>query len=151
MQVQDGEIRELQAARNEMESYILEMRMAPRQKHGAAIDSVQLNQLLDGSEGWLWDYADTATLAEIQAKVTVLKDGAASLCTEYFEKTEADKKEVERELEEEAAQAAAEKAAEGDDDDHDTRKLKKPERMRMVVKNKEEGTELFKGGNFRYD
>merc|ERR1712146_468486 len=34
-------------------------------------------------------------------------------------------------------------------DDHDNRKLKKEDRMRMVIKNKEEGTELFKGGNYR--
>ncbi|CAN0422717.1 unnamed protein product [Ectocarpus sp. 12 AP-2014] len=34
-------------------------------------------------------------------------------------------------------------------DDHDTRKLPKPERMRLVMKNKEEGTELFKGQNYR--
>ena len=41
------------------------------------------------------------------------------------------------------------RAAEGDDEDHDFRKLKKADRMRLVVKNKEEGTELFKGGNIR--
>ena len=36
-----------------------------------------------------------------------------------------------------------------DDEDHDNRKLKKADRMRLVVKNKDEGTELFKGGNYR--
>ena len=35
------------------------------------------------------------------------------------------------------------------DDDGDNRKLKKADRMRLVVKNKEEGNELFKGGNYR--
>jgi heat shock 70kDa protein 4 len=51
----------------------------------------------------------------------------------------------------EAAKAAAEKGdGDGEDDeDHDTRRLKKADRMRMVVKNKEEGTELFKAKNFR--
>ena len=38
---------------------------------------------------------------------------------------------------------------EEDADDHDNRKLKKPDRMRLVIKNKDEGAELFKGGNFR--
>ena len=33
-------------------------------------------------------------------------------------------------------------------DDHDTRKLRFPDRMKYVQKNKDEGTELFKGGNF---
>jgi hypothetical protein len=41
------------------------------------------------------------------------------------------------------------RAADGEDEDHDFRKLKKADRMRLVVKNKEEGTELFKGGNIR--
>lgn len=31
-----------------------------------------------------------------------------------------------------------------EDEDHDNRKLKKADRMRLVVKNKEDGTELFK-------
>eukprot|EP00965_Chrysotila_dentata_P008555 278377-Pleurochrysis_carterae.AAC.1 len=42
-----------------------------------------------------------------------------------------------------------EQAAAGEDEDHDTRRLKFPDRMRLVLKNKEEGTELFQGGNFR--
>ena len=45
-------------------------------------------------------------------------------------------------LSEESKKADAERAAEGEDEDHDNRKLKKPERMRMVLKNKEEGTEV---------
>merc|ERR1719271_1909275 len=52
-------------------------------------------------------------------------------------------------LEAAAAAAAAEKAANGEDEDHDTRKLKYPDRLRMVLKNKEEGTELFQGQNWR--
>ena len=52
-------------------------------------------------------------------------------------------------LEAAAAAAAAERAANGEDEDHDTRKLKYPDRLRMVMKNKEEGTELFQGHNWR--
>ena len=37
----------------------------------------------------------------------------------------------------------------GEDNDHDFRALKYPDRLRMVQKNKDEGTELFKGGNYR--
>jgi hypothetical protein len=48
-------------------------------------------------------------------------------------------------LEAEAARADAERAALGEDEDNDNRKLRKPDRMRMVIKNKDEGTELFKG------
>lgn len=31
-----------------------------------------------------------------------------------------------------------------EEEDHDNRKLRKADRMKLVVKNKEEGTELFK-------
>jgi heat shock protein 4 len=34
-------------------------------------------------------------------------------------------------------------------DEEDTTRLTKADRMRLVIKNKEEGNELFKGGNFR--
>jgi tetratricopeptide (TPR) repeat protein len=56
---------------------------------------------------------------------------------------------MEAELEAEAKQAAIEKAALGEDDDHDTRKLKFPDRMKKVQSNKTEGTELFKDGNYK--
>lgn len=49
----------------------------------------------------------------------------------------------------EARKAEAEREAEGGDDDHDNRKLKMADRMRLVLKNKEEGNELFSGGNFK--
>ena len=49
----------------------------------------------------------------------------------------------------EVIKGAAERAAEGEDEDNDNRKLKKVDRMRLVTKNKEEGTELFKDKNFR--
>lgn len=52
-------------------------------------------------------------------------------------------------LEEEAKKAEAEREAEGGEDDHDNRKMKKADRMRLVLKNKEEGNELFGGGNFK--
>ena len=74
---------------------------------------------------------------------------AGVICKAFAEATEAESKAVEEALAVEAAKAEAERAAEGEDEDHDNRKLRKADRMRLVVKNKEEGTELFKGGNFR--
>ena len=52
-------------------------------------------------------------------------------------------------MEKEAEKARIEKELSGEDDDHDNRKLKKADRMRLVIKNKEEGTEIFKGGVYR--
>jgi tetratricopeptide (TPR) repeat protein len=73
----------------------------------------------------------------------------SEICASFFAAVEEDRLAVEQALDAEAKAADAEREANGEDEDHDNRKLRKPERMRMVVKNKDEGTELFKGGNFR--
>lgn len=152
LQTQDAAVRAIQDATNRLESFLLEMRNAPRQKSGDLIDRAALTAVLDEHETWLWDHSESATLAELEAQESTLRASVQTICAAFFAATEAEKQRVEQALQEEAARAAAERAANGEDedgDDHDTRKLRKPDRMRMVVKNKEEGTELFKGGNFR--
>ena len=52
---------------------------------------------------------------------------------------------MEAELEKAAKEAQDEKMANGEDEDHDNRKLKKADRMRLVMKIKKR-TEIFKGG-----
>lgn len=149
MQKTDAELEELLAARNALEAFLLEMRAAKRRKHGEKIDAVALEKALDESESWLWDNTE-ADLDSLKAKDTEVRTRVNALCQSFFEATERDRVEVERALDVEARKAEAEKATAGDaDEDNDNRKLRKPERMRMVQKNKEEGTELFKGGNFR--
>ncbi|KAJ1429030.1 Hsp70 protein-domain-containing protein [Ochromonadaceae sp. CCMP2298] len=150
MQAADEELRSVNSERNRLEAFILEMRSAPGKKLGQSIDSKALNGMLDTAESWLWNsYAGTSGLAEYVQKNETLRTQVVELCKEYFEAVQADKARVEKELEEEAVKGAAERAANGEDEDHDNRKLKKPDRMRLVLKNKEEGTELFKGKNFR--
>jgi len=86
----------------------------------------------------------------LEAKLAELRGGVAEACAAFLNKVEGERKAEEEKLEAAAADAAAERAAKGEDDeDHDTRRLKFPERLRMVLKNKEEGTELFKGQNYR--
>lgn len=146
----DAEVKLVHAERNAMESFILELRAAPRQKHGDKIDSDALNAALDEFETWLWESALHADLATLKQKGDALRRGVEEICREYRGAIEAEKRAKEEALDREAAQAAAERAAEGcEEDDHDTRKLKKADRMRLVMKNKEEGNDLFKGGNFR--
>lgn len=150
LQAKDEDVNQLQSAYNRLESYILEMRNAPRQKFGQTIDSGRLNTVLDEYETWLWDNSETATLIELQEKDAALRTSMSEICAVFFTKREEERKRVEDALQEEAVKAAMEKAANGEEDeDHDNRKLKKADRMRLVVKNKDEGTELFKGGNFR--
>ena len=72
------------------------------------------------------------------------------MCAPFDAAVAAAKEKDEAALEAAAAAAAAEKAAKGEeDDDHDSRRLKFPDRMRLVQNNKQEGTELFQGGNHR--
>ena len=122
----------------------------------------------------MWDFGETASLQEVEDQFAALKDKlegveveeekegegegegvmqemkhrGGGICSEYLAAVAVDKQAVEESLAKEAAAAALEHK-DDDDQDHDFRKLRKPERMRMVVKNKEEGTELFKCGNIR--
>jgi len=149
MQKTDFELEELLAARNSLEAFLLEMRATKRRKHGDKIDAVALEKVLDESESWLWDNTEV-DLATLKSKDAEVRTRVNSLCQAFFEATERDRVEVEKALDAEARKAEAERAIAGDaDEDNDNRKLRKPERMRMVLKNKDEGTELFKGGNFR--
>jgi len=143
----DAEIGAILSARNEIEAYLLEMRSAPRQKHGNLIESTKLNQLLDDAENWMWDNPDVS-LDELNEKHSTLKLSINTICGAYLAAKEEERLAAEKALETESAKAAAERAANGEDDDEDKdfRKLKKADRMRLVVKNKEEGNELFKGG-----
>lgn len=54
----------------------------------------------------------------------------------YFEAVEADRIAVEASLNESSRRMDAEREAEGGTEDHDDRKLKKSERLRLVIKNK---------------
>mmetsp|Transcript_36976 Transcript_36976/g.97968 ORF Transcript_36976/g.97968 Transcript_36976/m.97968 type:complete len:316 (+) Transcript_36976:360-1307(+) len=141
----------LSAMRNEYEGYVLESRGLPSRKHGELVDAAALSPLLDGAEEWLYsDEGDAAALDALAAKLAGLKASVTDATAAYTAKLAEQKATDEAALEAAAAAAAAERAANGEDDeDRDTRKLKYPDRLRLVGKNKEEGTELFKGSNWR--
>ena len=148
MQERDFEIIKVQAARNDLEAFIFEMRGAPRRKYGELIKADELNKLMEECESWLWDNPDVS-LDALEEQSKRVRSEASIFCKEFDDANEKEKLALEATLKEESAKAEAERAAEGEEDDHDNRKLKKEDRMRMVIKNKEEGTELFKGGNYR--
>ena len=149
MQVNDNNLLLILGEKYKIESKIFEMRNNLKGKYGNLIDSSKLNKLLDDAENWLYDTDLTATLSDLTVYFETLSCEVNVLCKEYFDKLTADKLAVEEQLNIEAAKAEVERGISGDDDDHDNRKLRKPERMRLVVKNKEEGTELFKGSNWK--
>jgi len=151
MQQEDEEFRAIGHWRNAIEAFVFEMRGALSGKYANLLNREVFGPFLDTCEDWFYsDEASEANLDQMKLKHDEIVDKAKELGKDYFEKLEEDQKKMEAELDEESKRAEAERASQGDDDDdHDNRKLKKPERMRMVVKNKEEGNELFKDGNWR--
>ena len=98
---------------------------------------------LFGDEGDAIDHPGPA-----QEKLAELTANVAELNPNYLAAVEEARLKKEAEMEAERLKAAAEAAAAGPVDDHDSRKLKKADRMKFVTKNKAEGTDLFKGGNY---
>lgn len=151
MCARDVELAAIANERNAIEAFVYEMRSKTSEKHGMKIDASQLSPLLDAAEDWIYsEESELATLAVVQAKRVEIETQIRAVCSAYFAAVDADERAFEAHLEEESKKAEAERAADGGDEDHDTRKLKKPERMRLVVKNKEEGNELFRGGNYQH-
>ncbi|KAG1712049.1 hypothetical protein DVH05_009290 [Phytophthora capsici] len=150
-QARDDELTAIAHERNAIEAFVYEMRSKSSGKHGDKIDTSKLNPLLDAAEDWIYsEESEFATLDAIRAKHQSIVTEIRAACEAYFSAIDADERALEQQLELESQRAEAERQAEGGDEDHDTRKLKKPERMRMVVKNKEEGNELFRDGNHKH-
>ena len=145
------------AAKNSIEQYVYEMRAALRgsRPHSELIEKDACGKILDEIEQWQWDEDGGASpfmaAATFQSKLSEIKNALETgPCSAYLAKVEEEKKKEEERLRVAAEQAAKEKEASGESDDHDFRKLKKPERMRKVKMNKAEGTELFKDKNYEY-
>ena len=153
MQLHDAELKALGIARDELESYIYEMRrtLNGASPHSKKLDMEKLSPLLTNAEDWMYDDPDGYTKEDYVAKKEALKKSFMDTSPEYFEAVKQDEKKLEDELLEGEKIGDAERAAEraNGEDDHDRRKLKKEDRMRLVTRNKDEGTELFKGGVYQ--
>lgn len=149
LQRADAAVAATSAARNAYEAFIFETRGAMGTPDGKKLIPASIAQVLETAEEWLYD-VDEATATEdlFTSKLASLRGEVEASAGEYYAKVAADRRAKEEELEREAALNAALAAANPEDpEDHDNRKLKFPDRMRIVLKNKEEGTELIKGGN----
>ena len=148
----DAECVSKQEALNALESFVLSMRSAKSGDFGELIDASQLDPLLAELDDWQWtDEAASASAAAVHERVAEARRRVdEEVCVAWRTAKEQKKAETEQRLKESSERAAKERAAEGDDDDHDTRKLKFSDRMRHVERNKAEGTELYKGGNWRH-
>jgi tetratricopeptide (TPR) repeat protein len=141
------------SARNQLEAFLFEMRSALRGSHGDKFNATATKSDLDRVEQWVWDFGDVSGTPEriesYKDKLDSLKASVAGHSKAYFDAVEADRLAVEAALEASAKEMDAQREAEGGDD-HDDRKLKKADRLRLVIKNKDEGNELFKGGNYQH-
>jgi molecular chaperone DnaK (HSP70) len=108
----DAEVRALLAARNALEAYVLEMRGAPKRKHGQSIDAKALNSILDSCEDWIYENCspdsttDTVTLLK---KTEEVRGAASALCVQYYQDKETERISLEKSLEDEAKKAQIEK------------------------------------------
>merc|ERR1712054_522273 len=150
MQIQDNKLAEIGNARNSLESYIYEMRSICNgnagPEHYKLLNTEKLLPLLMEAEDWMYesdDYTKENYVEKLHALEATFKDTSPA----YFEAVEKQRLKIESELNEGERIGDKERALESEnaEDDHDRRKLKKDDRMRLVLRNKNEGTELFKG------
>lgn len=155
MEAQDAVLAAIAQARNDLESYVFATRDAGETQQPELFNDEQTLPLLTAAEDWLYsEEAEeaqeatviTAYLAKLQDKVRALNvEWDAAVADARAKAEEAARAESAR-LE---AQRLAEAAAQGGED-HDFRRMKKADRMKYVLKNKAEATELFKGGNYAH-
>ena len=154
MQLQDNALAEIGDARNSLESYIYEMRSICNgntgSQHYKLLNNEKLLPLLMEAEDWMYesdDYTKENYVEKLNEITTVFQETSPG----YFEAVEKERLKLESELNEGEKIGDKERALESEnaEDDHDRRKLKKDDRMRLVVRNKNEGTELFKGGVYK--
>ena len=112
MQTIDGEVKAFLNARNALEAFLLEMRGAPRRKHGESIDVKALNAILDECEEWVYEHCapdSTTETSVLLQKTDDVKAAVQKLCAKYFEDTAKEKEALDKSLEEAAQRAALEK------------------------------------------
>jgi len=132
---------------------LLEMERAKHSKHGKLLENVHADAMvkLNATLDWVRsEEGDLASLETVKEKVDTVEAETKETFKAWFDAVEADRLEVERQLEEEAKKRQEEEAANPEDSERmDNRKLKYPDRLRKVEMNKAEGTELFKGTNWQ--
>lgn len=150
----DDEMQQRAATLNQLEARMLELRSAQYgSTHGGLLPD-DLFAYLDEVENWVFfsEHAEEASNDDIQAKWDDFKSKTSEWSTLYQDAVDSDQKAMEADMEAEAQRAKLERdAAEtGDEeDDHDNRRLPKKRRMEIVVKNMNEGLELFDNGHYR--
>ena len=158
MAMQDAAVRARDEALNALQAYVYDVgalanggfsslvEAGAYGKFKHLIDKSKLAPLIDEAEAFIDAAGPDVTEEVFQQQLVALKakvetDAAPAFFTAVAE----DRAAKEAAMEKEAAEGEAERAAEKDADEDgmkDTRKLKKADRMRLLLKQKEEGTEV---------
>ena len=144
----ENDKRALDEARNALESYVLQMQSLVYES--PLLDDEKCSPILLEAEDFL--YGEGRTAQDFTERLNEVRDKIHELCPAYFEEEQRKRLQVEKELEVQAkieAEIRAKEQEDGTAADHDFRKMKKEDRMRLMQKNKEEGNELFTDGNYK--
>jgi len=145
----EAEIMAVEASRNGMEKLVYEMRAELDGRLKEHLNREATTVELQSLEDWLWsEEGEAASLAECEAKTAAVDAKLHELNAGYYSTMEEDLRVAKQKEIEDAKKWAAE-SAKGPSDgvNKDTRKLKYDDRMKLVISNKAEATELFKDGN----
>lgn len=156
MQAQDRALQAAADARNALETFIFETRGAMQhgQRHYKLWCREPVELLLADAEHWLRDGDDEGLVRsaeQLSAKLERLREQVREASPQYYQRLadEAQAAQVEqRRVAEQWTRERAEQAASGHMADHDRRALPKAERMELLMRSKEEGSELFRRGAY---
>jgi tetratricopeptide (TPR) repeat protein len=120
-------------------------------QYAELLNKETLSPLLNDAQQKLWDAPEDSTAAIFIEQLETLRTKFTETSPDYFNAVQKNKEQEEESMRKAEKEAEEERKANGEDDeDHDRRKLKSADRMRLVQRNKDEATELFKGKNFAH-
>lgn len=141
-----------ETALNKFESMIYETRGLSEGKYSVELPIAKLEPILTAADEYYWGDAQDASVEQLEERQAAMVTQMKAEFPSYYERLdkEADEERIleeKRAIEHAAHQAAEAAELEASGVVRDTRKMPFADRVKLMMKNKEEGTELYKGGN----
>lgn len=140
-QIECDELKRREAS-NKLEATIMKFENLSRSKEIA--NASELARITEKYSDWYYENMDNSLTADdYDKKEKELIEETHELCREYYEREQKKKEQMEKELDQKA------KENEGrEKEDHDFRKLPNSQRLEKAERNKNEGNDMFKAGNW---
>ena len=134
LEEKDKKLKLLEEAKNTLEAFIYELKDKSLSNEKLLPSNI-VKPLLDVEEAWLYsDEGFNCTDPTVfHTRLSTITSNIRTSCPEYYKSVEEAKALLEAQLEEESKKAEAEKANDVEED-HDFRKMKFPDRMRIMLK-----------------